>query len=94
MRILIKIILFPVTMALTIIVAACRLACQISTTLLAILAFVAFVIALGTMVLLQDFQQGIRMMGLALLISPFGIPLVATFLVELLGVFKDSLKAI
>ena len=54
----------------------------------------SFAIALGTMVLLQDFPEGLRLMGLAWLISPFGLPLIAAFLVELLGVFNDSLKAI
>ena len=44
--------------------------------------------------LLQDFPEGLRLMGLAWLISPFGLPLIAAFLVELLGVFNDSLKAI
>ena len=42
----------------------------------------------------QDVPEGLRLMGLAWLISPFGLPLIAAFLVELLGVFNDSLKAI
>ena len=67
---------------------------RLSTMVLEIVAFVCFAIALGTMVLLQDFPEGLRLMGLAWLISPFGLPLIAAFLVELLGVFNDSLKAI
>lgn len=94
MRFLIKLFLFPITLALTILVAACRLLCQLSTMALGIVAFVCFAIALGTMVLLQDFPEGLRLMGLAWLISPFGLPLIAALLVELLGVFNDSLKAI
>ena len=94
MRFIIKLFLFPITLTLTILVAACRLLCQLSTMLLSILAFVVFAIALGTMVLLQDFPEGLRIMGLAWLISPFGLPLIAAFLVELLGLFNDSLKAI
>jgi len=94
MRFIIKLFLFPITLALTILVAACRLLCQLSTMLLGVLAFVVFAIALGTMVLLQDFPEGLRILGLAWLISPFGLPLIAAFLVELLGIFNDSLKAI
>ena len=94
MRFIIKLFLFPITFALTILVVACRLLCQLSTMLLGVLAFVVFAIALGTMVLLQDFPEGLRIMGLAWLISPFGLPLIAAFLVELLGIFNDSLKAI
>ena len=66
----------------------------LATMVLGIVAFVCFAIALGTMVLLQDVPEGLRLMGLAWLISPFGLPLIAAFLVELLGVFNDSLKAI
>ena len=39
--------------------------CQLSTMVLEIVAFVCFAIALGTMVLLQDFPEGLRLMGLA-----------------------------
>ena len=94
MRFLIKLFLFPITLVLTILVAACRLLCQLSTMMLGILAFVCFAIALSTMVLLQDIPTSLRLMGLTWLISPFGLPLIAAFLVELLGVFNDSLKAI
>lgn len=94
MRFLIKLVLFPITLALTILVAACRLLCQLSTMMLGILAFVCFAIALGTIVLLQDFPTGLILIGLTWLISPFGLPLIAAFLVELLGVINDSLKAI
>ena len=94
MRFIIKLFLFPIILALTILVAACRLLCQLSTMLLGVLAFVVFAIALGTMVLLRDFPEGLRILGLAWLISPLGLPLIAAFLVELLGVFNDSLKAI
>ena len=68
--------------------------CQLSTMVLGIAAFLCFTNALGTMVLLQDFPEGLRLMGLTWLICPFGLPLIAAFLVELLGVFNDSLKAI
>ena len=42
MRFLIKLFLFPITLALTILVAACRLLCQLSTMVLGIVAFVCF----------------------------------------------------
>ena len=73
MRFLMKLFLFPITLALTILVAACRLLCQLSTMVLGIVAFVCFAIALGTMVLLHDVPEGLRLMGLDWLISPFGL---------------------
>ena len=66
MRFLIKLFLFPITLALTILVAACRLLCQLSTMVLGIVAFVCFAIALGTMVLLQDVPGRSEIDGLGL----------------------------
>ena len=94
MRIILKILLFPVTLSLSLLVTICRLACQLSGMVLGMLAFAMFVISLGVMVILQDFHEGAKMMGLTLLVSPFGIPLIATFLVELLGIFNETLKEI
>jgi hypothetical protein len=95
MRILLKILLFPVIMALTIIVALGRLLCLASGAILNTIAFIILLIAIGTVALLQEpIWTGMKMAGLAWLISSFGLPLIVTFLVELVGVFKDSLKAI
>ena len=94
MRIIIKLLLFPITLILSLFVMACRFICQLSNMVLGIIAFLIFTLGLGVMVLLQDFPEGLKAMGLALLISPFGLPLIATFLVELLGAFNESLKAI
>lgn len=94
MRFIFKLLLFPITIIISLFVMACRFICQLSTIMLSIIAFLIFAIGLGTMVLLQDFSEGLKVMGLALLISPLGLPLIATFLVELLGAFNESLKTI
>ena len=95
MRILMKFLLFPIIMLLTIFVALCRLFCVISGTILTMAAFVILVIAICAVVLLQEpLMTGVKMAVLAWIICPFGIPLVATFLVELLGGINDMLKAI
>ena len=94
MRVVLKILLFPVTLVLSLVVAACRLACQLSGMVLGMLALVIFITGLGTMVLLGDVKEGLGILGLAFLVSPFGVPLIATFLVELLGVVNEALKEI
>lgn len=95
MRIILKILLFPVTLVLSIIVGICRLLCIISGTVLGIAAFVILLIAVGTVVLLgEPLMTGLGIAGLAWLISPIGLPLIATFLVELVGGLNDTLKAI
>ncbi len=94
MKTIFRILLFPVVVLLTVFVSVCRLICQLSGIVLGLLSFLILAIALGLIFLLQDTASGIKVLGLAFLISPFGVPLLITFLIELLGVFKDALKAI
>lgn len=94
MRWIIKALLLPVTFLLSILVGVCRLLCEISTTILCLLAFVLLAFGLATMVLLQDMTEGWRFLAVAWAISPIGIPLIATFLIELLGACNDRLKEI
>ncbi len=92
MRWIIKILLFPVTLALPILIGICRLLCSISTVILCLLAFTLLAFGIATMVLLQDTAEGWRFLAIAWAISPIGLPLIATFLIELLGVCNDWLK--
>ncbi|HWR23487.1 MAG TPA: CD1845 family protein [Feifaniaceae bacterium] len=94
MRWIFKILLFPVVVALTVFVAACRFLCAFSTMLLSILAFIVFAIALGTMILLHEVPDGLKIVFLAWLISPYGILLFASFLVELVDALNSRMKAI
>ena len=95
MRVLLKILLFPVTLALSVIVGVCRLLCLLSGTVLTLLAFVILAIAIGMVAIVgAPLMEGLKIAGLAWLISPFGLPLIATFLVEALSGFNDLLKAI
>lgn len=94
MRILVKILLFPVVMVLTIFVAVCRFLCHFSTVLLSIAAFLLFLFALGTLSLLKDTKGGIEMLVAAYLISPFGIPLFASFLIEAVDGLNGLIKSI
>ncbi len=94
MRVVLKILLFPVTLALNLLVAVCRVACQLSDMVLGMMSLVIFITGLGTIVLLGEFKDGMGILGLAFLVSPYGAPLVAMFLVELLGVANEALKEI
>ena len=94
MRMLLKILLFPVILLLTIFVAACRFLCAFTSIILSILAFIIFAVALCTMVLLGEFWEGVKIVALAWLISPYGIPLFASLLVELVDGLNSRLKAI
>ena len=77
MRIIIKILLFPIVLALTLLVAFCRFFCLFSGMVLGIVAFLLFL--LGIVVLFAGRVDGfIGFLVLAWLVSPYGLPLAAS----------------
>jgi hypothetical protein len=94
MKIVLKIILFPVTVLLSLFVGICRLINQISSMVFMLVAILLSVLALATIVFTQDIHNGLILFAGAFLISPFGLPLIITFLIEVLGLFNDVIKEI
>lgn len=77
MRILLKIILFPITLCLTVLLLFLRFVCAFSGALLSILSFIVFCIAVGTLVLLREPMSALHISIMAFVISPVGLPLFA-----------------
>lgn len=102
MKILLKIILFPVTIALTVFVLILRLMHRVSSGVLNILAVMLLLVALTTWIfklmgdpMFQNFDDNcITMLIMALVFSPFGLPLVAGFLIELLDAANKAILAV
>ena len=93
MRIIIKILLFPIVLALTLLVAFCRFFCLFSGMVLGIVAFLLFL--LGIVVLFAGRVDGfIGFLVLAWLGSPYGLPLAASWLTERVADFNHMLKSI
>lgn len=94
MGVLIKILLFPITLILTVLILFFDFVCLFSTAVLSILSFVVFMIALGTIFILRETSEGIRIIVLAYLISPYGIPMFAAWLIAKIEGLNDMLKSI
>ena len=93
MRIIIKILLFPIVLALTLLVAFCRFFCLFTGMVLGIVAFLLFL--LGIVVLFAGRVDGfIGFLVLAWLVSPYGLPLAASWLTERVADFNHMLKSI
>lgn len=93
MRILVKILLFPIVLVLTLLVAFCRFFCLFSGMVLGIVAFLLFL--LGIVVLFAGRVDGfIGFLVLAWLVSPYGLPLAASWLTERVADFNHMLKSI
>ena len=90
MRIILKVLLFPVVLVLTVLVAFCRFICLFSGMILAVLLFL-----IGLLVLFAGRVDGfIGFMILAWLVSPYGLPMAASWLTERVADFNRMLKSI
>lgn len=94
MRLFLKMILFPITLILTVLVGLLRLFCHMSTMVLGSISFLFFILGLAVMILMQDYRGGLQIMILSFALGPFGLPFIVSFLVELIGLFNDSLKTV
>ena len=94
MRILLKILLFPITLMVSIILLVCQFVCIFSSMLLSILAFVLFSLGLASIVLLGDVKQGLIALFIAFLLSPYGLPMIAAWLIGTIGGINERLKSI
>ena len=94
MRILLKILLFPITLMVSIILLVCQFVCIFSSMLLSILAFVLFALGLASIVLLDDVKQGLIALFIAFLLSPYGLPMIAAWLIGTIGGINERLKSI
>lgn len=94
MQILLKILLFPITLILSVIVFVCQFLCLFSSMLLSVLALLLFVLALAIMVLLGEVGEGLKALLAAYLISPYGVPMFAAWLIGAAEGINERLKSI
>ena len=94
MRLFLKMILFPITLILTVLVGILRLFCHMSTMVLGSISFLFFILGLSVMILMQDYRSGLQIIFFSFALGPFRLPFIVSFLVELIGLFNDSLKTV
>ena len=86
-----KIFLAPIRVLLTIAISIFKLLLTFSSTILAIIAFVVFIVSIF---FFADGEKtdGIYALILAWIISPWGLPMISTWLLSRLIIFRDWLK--
>lgn len=94
MRLLLKVLLFPITIVLSVFITFARFISELSGALLAIAAVIVFVLALGTLILLKDPQGALVTCIIAFVISPYGIPKLAEWLIDRLDDLNNIIRAI
>lgn len=97
MRIIFKILLFPVTLALSVFVTVCRFVCHFSGALFSVASGIVFTIAFLGLVLpvaKLPIQTHVMLFALAFAISPFGIPMLAVWLLDRLDNLNLAIRSI
>ena len=93
MRWIIKIILFPISLVLSILTAFLTFLLAMGTTALYLLMLMCIVV--GVVSLFQkDFSIGIEALIVGFLLSPYGIPMVGAAVIAFLQGINEAIKSI
>ena len=93
MRWIIKIILFPISLVLSILTAFLTFLLVIGTTILYLLMLMCVVV--GVVSLFQkDFSIGIEALIIGFLVSPYGIPMVGAAVIAFLQGINKAIKSV
>ena len=94
MRIILKILAAPFVLLLSLVLAVLTLLHSMAVGTLSILALIASACGLFACTIGGDPASGIRVLIVAVLISPFGLPALSEWLILKLGDLKYALRAI
>ena len=93
MRWILKIILFPISLVISILTAFLTFLLAIGTTILYLLILMCAVV--GVVSLFQkDFSIGIEALMVGFLLSPYGIPMVGVAVIAFLQGINEAIKSI
>lgn len=93
MRWIIKIILFPISLVLSILTAFLIFLLGIGTTILYFLMLMCIVAAIGSF-MQKDVSLGIEALILGFLLSPYGIPMVGATVIAFIQGINEAIKSI
>ena len=93
MRWIIKIILFPISLLLSILTAFLTFILGIGTTILYFLMLMCIVAAIGSF-MQKDILLGIEALVLGVLLSPYGVPMVGAVVIAFLQGINEAIKSI
>lgn len=88
-----KIILFPIILLLSILIAFLKFIIKVSGMILCIISFLVFIGAVACFIQ-NDMVTGMVALLLAFLISPYGLPKITLWITAYLEVGKDTLREI
>ena len=93
MRWIIKIILFPISLLLSILTAFLTFILGIGTTILYFLMLMCIVAAIGSF-MQKDISLGIEALVLGFLLNPYGIPMIGATVIAFIELINEKIKAV
>lgn len=93
MKLILKILAAPVVFVLTLAVAVLSFLHTLAAGVLTVLAFICAVCGLFACTIGGDIPSGMRVLVLAFLVSPFGLPAISEWLILKLGDLNYSLRS-
>lgn len=93
MRLLLRIIIFPITLILSILIAFSKFIVSISGVVLGVIAFLVTLGSLACFVQ-DDPVTGIQALIIAFLLSPYALPKIAIWIIAYLEYGKEKLQEI
>lgn len=93
MKLILKILAAPVVLALTLAVAVLSFLQSQVVGVLSVFAFICVVCGLFACTIGGDVPSGMRVLVLAFLVSPFGLPAISEWLILKLGDLNYSLRS-
>ena len=94
MRWILKIILFPIRLLLSILTAFLTFLLGIGTTILYFLMLMCVFAAIGSFFMLHDTKAAIEALILGFLLSPYGIPMIGATVIAFLQGINEAIKSI
>lgn len=93
MRWIIKIILFPISLLLSILTAFLTFILGIGTTILYFLMLMCIVAAIGSF-MQKDVSLGIEALIIGFLVSPYGVPMIGATVISFFQGINEEIKSI
>ena len=93
-RWIIKIILFPISLLLSILTAFLTFLLSVGTAILYLLMLMCVFVAIGSFFMLHDTKVAIEALILGFLLSPYGIPMIGAAIIAFIQGINEAIKSI
>ena len=94
MRWILKIILFPIRLLLSILTAFLTFLLSIGTALLYLLMLMCVFVAIGSFFMLHNIRAAIEALIIGFLLSPYGIPMIGAAIIAFIQGINEAIKSI